>query len=66
MRRGLRVLERVSGHYSNTPESEFYLDRAKQTYIGNFFEMLNARDYPFWGSLEEALKTARRKTRSSG
>lgn len=53
----LGLLNRGGGPYSNTPETDFYLDRAKSTYAGNFFEMWNARHYPFFGSLGEALRT---------
>jgi hypothetical protein len=56
----LRMLERESeGLYSNTPEAEMFLDRAKPSYIGGMLEMANARLYPFWGSLTEALQTGR-------
>lgn len=55
----LGMLERLDGLYSNTLESDFYLDRTKTTYIGNFFELWNARGYPFWGTLGEALKTGK-------
>jgi O-methyltransferase domain/Dimerisation domain len=55
----LGMLERLDECYSNTAESDFYLDRAKSSYIGNYFELWNARDYPFWGSLGEALKTGK-------
>jgi len=34
-----------------------FLDRAKPSYIGAMLEMANARLYPFWGSLTEALRT---------
>jgi O-methyltransferase domain/Dimerisation domain len=53
----LGMLERRGEIYSNTEETDFYLDRAKPTYIGNFFEMFNVRDYPFWGSLSDGLRT---------
>jgi hypothetical protein len=33
------------------------LDRRKSLYIGGMLEMANARLYPFWGSLTEALRT---------
>jgi Dimerisation domain len=55
----LGMLERLDECYSNTAESDFYLDRAKSSYIGNYFELWNARGYPFWGSLSEALKTGK-------
>ena len=53
----LGMLEKMGGVYSNTPETGFFLDRAKPTYIGGFLEMANARLYPFWGSLAEALRS---------
>jgi hypothetical protein len=56
----LRMLERdAEGLYSNTPEADMFLDRAKPSYIGGMLEMANARLYPFWGSLTEALMTGR-------
>jgi len=53
----LGVLERQDGEYSNRPETDLFLDRAKPSYIGGIFEMANARLYPFWGSLTEGLRT---------
>jgi hypothetical protein len=56
----LRVLERnEQGLYSNAPEADAFLDRAKPSYLGGMLEMANARLYPFWGSLTEALQTGR-------
>ena len=53
----LGMLERQDGQYTNTAETDFFLDRAKPSYIGGILEMVNARLYPFWGSLTEALRT---------
>jgi hypothetical protein len=53
----LRMLDRTDGIYRNTPETDRFLDRAKPSYIGGFVEMVNARLYPFWGSLTEGLRT---------
>ena len=53
----LGMLERDEGRYSNTPETELFLDRAKPSYVGGILEMANARLYPFWGSLTEGLRT---------
>jgi precorrin-6B methylase 2 len=53
----LGMLERTDGRYTNTPETASFLDRSKTTYIGGMLEMANARLYPFWGSLTEALRT---------
>jgi Dimerisation domain len=51
----LGMIERHDGLYTNTPETNAFLDRAKPTYIGAYLEMINARLYPFWGALTEAL-----------
>jgi methyltransferase family protein len=51
----LGMLERRGKLYSNTSETDFYLDRAKSTYIGSFLEMWNVRGYPFWDSLGDEL-----------
>jgi hypothetical protein len=41
----LRVLDRDDGKYRNAAETDLFLDRAKPSYIGGLFEMLNARLY---------------------
>jgi hypothetical protein len=43
--------------YSNAPDADRFLDQNKRGYIGGMLEMANDRLYPFWGDLEEALKT---------
>ena len=53
----LGMLERQNGTYSNTAETDLYLDKAKTSYIGGFLEMANARIYRYWGSLTEGLRT---------
>jgi len=53
------MLERRGEMYFNTPDTDFYLDRAKPTYIGAFFEMWDARVYGFWASLTEGLQTGK-------
>jgi len=53
----LGMLERRGARYANTRESGFFLDRAKPSYVGGMLEMANARLYPFWGSLTEAIRT---------
>ena len=62
----LGMLERRGGVYSNTAETDFYLDRAKPTYVGNFFEMWNVRAYPFWGSLADGLRTGKPQNEIKG
>ena len=64
----LRLLERRGDQYANTPETDLFLDKAKPSYIGGILEMANARLYPFWGSLTEALRTgqAQNEAKSGG
>lgn len=53
----LGMLERVGEEYANTATTDLFLDRNKPSYVGGILEMADARLYPFWGSLEEALRT---------
>jgi O-methyltransferase domain/Dimerisation domain len=53
----LHMLDRVGDRYANTAETDLFLDRAKPSYLGGMLEMSNARLYPFWGWLTEALQT---------
>ena len=53
----LRMLERENGVYRNTADTDFFLDRAKPSYMGGMLEMCNVRLYGFWGSLTEALRS---------
>lgn len=53
----LRMLSRDDGRYSNTPETDLFLDPAKPTYVGGMLEMGSTRLYGFWGSLTEGLIT---------
>jgi precorrin-6B methylase 2 len=43
--------------YANAPEADLFLDRNKPTYVGGILEMANARLYPFWGQLTDALRS---------
>ncbi|MEP7256884.1 MAG: methyltransferase [Flavitalea sp.] len=43
--------------YTNTPDTDTFLDKNKPTYIGGILEMMNNRLYSFWGNLEEGLLT---------
>ncbi|RZI82313.1 MAG: methyltransferase [Rubrivivax sp.] len=43
--------------YSNTPDTQLFLDRHNPAYVGGILEMANDRLYRFWGDLTEALKT---------
>jgi O-methyltransferase domain/Dimerisation domain len=63
----LGMLERDgTDRYANTPETDLFLDRAKPTYVGGMLEMSNARLYPFWGSLTEALRTGQLQNEAKG
>ncbi|MFE3783988.1 methyltransferase [Amycolatopsis sp. NPDC059090] len=53
----LGLLERTDGVYANSPDTDRYLDRAKDTYIGGLLEMAQERWYRSWGNLSEALRT---------
>jgi hypothetical protein len=53
----LGFLVRKGDLYSNAAETDLFLDRKKPSYVGGILEMANARLYPFWGSLTEALRT---------
>jgi hypothetical protein len=47
----------ANGRYSNSDESDQYLDEAKPTYLGASFDQYNRREYGLWGSLTQALQT---------
>lgn len=55
----LGFLKRADGYYSNTPETDLFLDRNKQSYIGGILEMASRRLYPLWSNLSEALRTGK-------
>jgi len=52
----LKMLRRTDGFYSNTPETDLFLDRAKPLYMGGLLEMAG-RIYSNWGSLTQVLTT---------
>ncbi|MEO6978062.1 MAG: methyltransferase, partial [Mucilaginibacter sp.] len=43
--------------YSNSTDTETFLDKNKPSYIGGILEMMNNRLYGFWGTLGEGLLT---------
>jgi hypothetical protein len=43
--------------YRNTEETAVFLDKTSPAYIGGVLEMANARLYPFWADLTEALQS---------
>lgn len=62
----LKMLNREDGCYSNTAESDLFLDRAKPSYVGGLLEMANARLYGSWGKLTEALRTGQNQNEAKG
>ncbi|HLA96680.1 MAG TPA: methyltransferase [Pyrinomonadaceae bacterium] len=59
----LKFLERdgdgPESRYRNTGETALFLDRNSPAFMGGILEMANARLYPFWADLTEALKTGK-------
>ena len=55
----LGFLRRADGKYSNTPETELFLDKHKPSYIGGVLEMANNRLFGHWNHLTEGLRTGR-------
>jgi SAM-dependent methyltransferase len=54
----LRLLHRnVDGSYANRADTDLYLDRRKQTYIGGLLQHLNTRHYQNWSLLTRALQS---------
>jgi SAM-dependent methyltransferase len=53
----LGFLLRQDGTYSNTPETDLFLDKRKPSYIGGILEMANQRLYGHWDNLTTALRT---------
>ena len=51
-KRGLKE----AAKYSNSEDSDLFLDKNKLSYMGGLLEMANNRLYPFWNFLEEGLK----------
>jgi len=53
----LGMLNRDEGLYSNTPETDTFLDSAKPSYIGGLLEMFSDRLYRNWADLTTVLQT---------
>jgi len=45
--------------YSNTVDTDFFLDKQKPSYIGGILEMANNRLFGFWANLDDAMKTGK-------
>ena len=50
---------RETSVYSNSADTDLFLDERKPTYIGGILIMANNRLFHFWADLEEALKTGK-------
>jgi precorrin-6B methylase 2 len=59
---------RETALYSNSEDTDLFLDKNKPSYVGGMLEMSNNRLYPFWNTLEEGLKTGapQNETKSGG
>jgi hypothetical protein len=55
----LGFLRRTGEHYENAPESEFYLVKGKEPFMGPLLETLTGRIAPAWESLSSSLRTGR-------
>jgi hypothetical protein len=53
----LGFLQRKDGVYSNTPETDLFLDKHKSSYIGGILEMANQRHFSIWNHLTAGLRT---------
>ena len=62
----LGFLERKGDVYSNTPETDVFLDKRKPSYIGGMLEMANVRLYGHWGNLTEGLRTGELQNEAKG
>jgi SAM-dependent methyltransferase len=62
----LGMLARDGDVYRNTPEADFFLDRAKPSYIGGLLVMSSQRLYALWGGLTDALRTGERQSGKTG
>ncbi len=62
----LGFLERKAGVYSNTPETDFFLDKNKPSYIGGILEMANQRLFGHWNHLTTALRTGELQNEARG
>lgn len=55
-----------NARYSNAPDTDFFLDKNKKSYMGGILEMANNRLYRFWGELEEGLLSGLPQNESKG
>jgi hypothetical protein len=53
-----------NARYSNTEDTEIFLDTNKPSYIGGILQMANTRLYKYWADLEEGLLTGKPQNES--
>jgi hypothetical protein len=62
----LGFLQREGGIYSNSPDTNLFLDRRKPSYVGGILEMASQRLFGFWNHLTEGLRTGELQNEGKG
>src|SRR3954464_12779853 len=62
----LGFLQRNGDTYSNTADSDLFLDKRKPSYVGGILEMANARLFGFWNRLTDGLRTGEPQNEAKG
>ena len=52
--------------YSNSADTDLFLDKNKKTYTGGILEMANNRLYKYWDDLEDGLRTGQPQNEGKG
>jgi SAM-dependent methyltransferase len=55
----LDLLEREDGLYSNTPNTGYFLDENKETYLGGWMRQASKHLFRAWGGLTESLRSGK-------
>ncbi|WP_162834049.1 methyltransferase [Amycolatopsis circi] len=55
----LNMLERDGGRYRNTPETAYFLDENRETYLGGWMRQASKHLFRAWGGLTESLRTGK-------
>jgi hypothetical protein len=50
--------------YSNTRDTDFFLDKNKSSYIGGILELSSSTMYPLWGNLGAGLRQGKKQIES--
>jgi predicted nicotinamide N-methyase len=63
----LGLLDRdVDGRYVNTRAADLHLVRGRPGYIGGLLDHLSSREYPYWQTLSDALRSGRAQFDQTG